>query len=268
MRFYRLVRSRPQSSLLRQTWCVIESHRANRHPDSINAAFHRLKEAHPELGRQLPPAVNKSDWKRLANSIATKEIARWTNDQIAASQRMSEYAGIATELRSRNRNPGLYPLYLTLDGLSKSERRNIAIFRMQNANYVHAHAGFKPSPLFNHPQLPFARRGCISRHCRDRTDGLGNAPIDSTTHVLLCCPAHAGARADLMRAVDSALASCGLTREHDIATTNRLVSLLLGSPHPHVHGRLLGHPTAYRDILRATARFIKSVHAVRWPRHA
>ena len=151
---------------------------------------------------------------------------------------------------------------------SKSERRNIAIFRMQSANYIHAHAGFKPSPLFNHPQLPFARRGCISRHCRDRTDGLGNAPIDSTTHVLVCCPAHAEARADLMRAVDSALASCGLTREHDIATTNRLVSLLLGSPHPHVHGRLLGHPTAYRDILRATARFIKSVHAVRWPRHA
>ena len=72
------------------------------------------------------------------------------------------------------------------------------------------------------------------------------------------------ARAELMQTVDSALASCGLTRDHDIATRNRLIRLLLGSPPPHVQARLLSQPTAYRDILRATARFIKCVHATRW----
>ena len=268
VRFYRLVRSRPRDSLLRRTWCVIESHRADQHPDSINTALRQLKDAHPELDQQLPPAENKLDWKQLANSIAKKEIARWTNDQITNSHRMSEYAGIATELRARNHNPSCYPPYLTMDGLSKSERRNIAIFRMQCANYMHAHAGFKPSPLFQHPHLPFPERGCISLHCRHRTDGLGNAPIDSTGHVLLDCPAHAEARAALMQAIDSALAACGLTRDHDVTTRTRLICLLLGSPPPHTHERLLGHPTAYRDILRATARFIKSVHATRWLQHA
>ena len=177
---------------------------------------------------------------------------------------MSEYAEIAAELRSRNHNPSIYPPYLTIDGLKKSERRNIAIFRMQCAKYVHAHAGFMPSPLFQHRTLPYPERGCISIHCRYATDQNENAPIDSTGHVLLDCPAHAEARAELMQTVDSALASCGLTRDHDIATRNRLIRLLLGSPPPHVQARLLSQPTAYRDILRATARFIKCVHATRW----
>ena len=267
IRFYRLVRSRTRSSLLRQTWCVIESHRDSLHPGSINAAFHRLVDAHPELGQQLPPVGNRLWWKQLANSVAKKEIARWTNDQITASQRVSEYAGIATELIARNHNPSCYPLYLTTHGLSKSERRNIAVLRLQCANYVHAHAGFRPSPLFQHGHLQYSERGCISTHCRFQLDSTGNAPVDSTAHVLLDCPAHAAARAELLQAVDSALMSCGLTRGHDIASRNRLTSLLLGSPHPHLHGRLLGHPTAYRDILRATARFIKSVHAMRWQQH-
>ena len=43
-------------------------------------------------------------------------------------------------------------------GLSKSERRNIAVLRMQCANYVHAHAGFKPSPLFQHGHLQYSER--------------------------------------------------------------------------------------------------------------
>ena len=79
---------------------------------------------------------------------------------------------------------------------------------------------------------------------------------------------HAEARAALMQAIDSALAACGLTRDHDVTTRTRLICLLLGSPPPHTHERLFGHPTAYRDILRATARFIKSVHATRWLQHA
>ena len=206
------------------------------------------------------------EWKRLANLIAQKEIARWTNDQIAASHRVAEYAGIATELRSRNHNPGHYPPYLTIDGLTKSERRNIAIFRIQCANYLHAHAGFKPSPLFQHHHLPFPERGCISVHCRYAIDQNENAAVDSTGHVLLDCPAHSEARAALMQAVDSALATCGFTRDHDVSTRNRLICLLLGSPPTHMQGRLFHQPTAYRDILRATARFIKSVHATRWQR--
>ena len=76
---------------------------------------------------------------------------------------------------------------------------------------------------------------------------------------ILDCPAHAEARADLIQALDSALTSCGLTREHDGASRNWLISLLLGSPHPHLHERPFNHPaTRIGILLRAAARFIKS----------
>ena len=88
----------------------------------------------PEVLRPISEPVNiaardKLEWKHLANTIANKEVSRWTNDQIVTSHRVAEYAGIATELRLRAHNPYHYPQYLTIDGLSKSERRNIAIFR-------------------------------------------------------------------------------------------------------------------------------------------
>ena len=178
---------------------------------------------------------------------------------------MSEYAGIAAELRTRNRNPSYYPPYLTTDGLSKSERRNIAIFRLQCASYLHAHAGYKPSPLFDHPHFPFPERGCVSIHCRHQLNANERAPIDDTGHVLLDCPAHANARSELLQQLEEVLARCGLTRD-DVASRLRLIRLLLGSPPEHMQQRLFHDPTAYRDILRATARFIKQVHATRWQR--
>ena len=144
-------------------------------------------------------------------------------------------------------------------------RRSMGRGRVQCANYVHAHAGFKPSPIFNHPHLPFPARYCMSWHCQ--SGPRARSPVDSTEHVLLDCPAHARARADLMQTLDSLLSRCGLTREHDVATRGRLVRLLLGSPHQHIQARLFSHPDAYRDILRASAKFIRSVHATRWPQH-
>ena len=93
-----------------------------------------------------------------------------------------------------------------------------------------------------------------------------NAPIDSTSHVLLDSPAHAEARVELLASLDAVLARCGLSRENDVASRKRLVCLLLGSPPEHIQHRLFLYPTAYRDILRATARFIKSVYATRWQR--
>ena len=99
-----------------------------------------------------------------------------------------------------------------------------------------------------------------------KLDEKENAPIDSTGHVLLDCPAHAEARVELLASLDAVLARCGLSRENDVASRKRLVCLLLGSPPEHIQHRLFLYPTAYRDILRATARFIKSVYATRWQR--
>ena len=174
------------------------------------------------------------------------------------------YASIATELRDRNRSPGLLPPYLLVDGLGKSERRNTAIFRLHCANYVHSHAGYRPSPLFPHSGLMYEKRGCISTHCRYRLGPSGEAPVDSTAHVILECPAHAEAREVLLQKVDEALMRCGLTRESDVGTPQRLVCLLLGSPPANVRARLMVDPTAHRDILRATAHFIRAVYTTRW----
>ena len=132
------------------------------------------------------------------------------------------------------------------------------------ANYVHSHAGYRPSPLFPHSGLMYEKRGCISKHCRYDLSSSGEAPVDSTAHVILDCPAHAEARKDLLRCVDAALMRCGLTREDDVGTPQRLVCLLLGSPPANVSARLIVDPTAYRDILRATAHFIRAVYTTRW----
>ena len=131
--------------------------------------------------------------------------------------------------------------------------------------YIHSHAGYRPSPLcFPHTGLMYEKRGCISTHCRYNLSPSGEAPIDSTAHVILDCPAHAGARAALMQSVDAALLRCGLTREGDIRIPQRLLGLLLGSPPEYVSARLQLDATAYRDILRATARFIRDVYTTRW----
>ena len=125
---------------------------------------------------------------------------------------------------------------------SRSERRNIAIFRLHCANYVHSHAGYRPSPLFPHHGLMYEKRGCISAHCRYNLNASGEAVIDSTAHVVLECPAHGEARKELMQQVDAALMRCGLTRQDDISTPQRLVCLLLGSPPAHVSAQLQAMP--------------------------
>ena len=35
----------------------------------------------------------------------------------------------------------------------------------------------------------------------------------------------------------------------------------------HIQAKLFSYPDAYRDILRASAKFIRRVHATRWPQH-
>ena len=130
--------------------------------------------------------------------------------------------------------------------------------------HVHSHAGYRPSPLFPHSGLMYEKRGCISTHCRYRLGPSGEAPVDSTAHVILECPAHAEAREVLLQKVDEALMRCGLTRESDVGTPQRLVCLLLGSPPANVRARLMVDPTAHRDILRATAHYIRAVYTTRW----
>ena len=118
-------------------------------------------------------------------------------------------------------------------------------------------------PFFKH--VTVTERGCVSTHCRHQLNANERAPIDDTGHVLLDCPAHANARSELLQQLEEVLARCGLTRD-DVASRLRLIRLLLGSPPEHMQQRLFHDPTAYRDILRATARFIKQVHATRWQR--
>ena len=67
----------------------------------------------------------------------------------------------------------------------------------------------------------------------------------------------------MMRDVDVALQRCGIART-DIHTRQRLICFLLGSPPADLRVRLQIDGTTYRDVLRATARFIHSVYATRW----
>ena len=74
------------------------------------------------------------------NATAHALITAWTREHIAKWGRVAEYSHIATELDQDRPAYRHFPTYLTTAGLKKSERRNIALFRIQAAQYVAAHA--------------------------------------------------------------------------------------------------------------------------------
>ena len=74
-------------------------------------------------------------------------------------------ATIATEISTRVWNPLALPPYLTIDGLKRSERRNIAVFRTQCAAYVATHAAHRDTDLFGDARSYGHRRLCWQAMC-------------------------------------------------------------------------------------------------------
>ena len=65
------------------------------------------------------------------NATAHALITAWTRVHIAKWGRVAEYSYIATELDQDRPAYRHFPAYLTIEGLKKSERRDIALFRIQ-----------------------------------------------------------------------------------------------------------------------------------------
>ena len=136
----------------------------------------------------------------------------------------------------------------------KSERRNIAVFRLQATHYVATHVGYRDTEVYG-TRTHYLHRHCVWPACTGK--------LDDTAHVLLHCPLHTRARARLMSLVADALLPTGATLS-DLGADLDVCRLLLGSPPAHVAGFLATSPTAYRDILRASAAFLRNVYITRW----
>ena len=201
----------------------------------------------------------KLRWKKeIVNATTHAITSAWTREHITKWGRVAEYSYIATELKQDRAAYRQFPVYLTTPGLKKSEKRNIALFRIQATQYVATHAGFRDTELYGERQN-YQRRCCIWTDCAQRR------VVDDTAHVLLHCPLHTAHRKRMLDRVRAALLEVGLTLG-DIGSEINVVRLLLGSPPQIALEPISASATAYRDILRATAEFIRSVHRDRWTR--
>ena len=253
--------SREPDSLLKRTWSAIQSQGTYSDPDCVNRALSRVIRSLPHVidRHSLPPPENKLRWKKeIINPAAHAETTAWTREHIKKWGRVAEYSYIATELSQDQPAYRQFPTYLTTLGLKKSERRNIALFRIQATQYVATHASFRDTQLYG-KQQHYQRRYCIWKDCEAR------CLVDDTAHVLLHCPLHRAEREKMLARVKTALLAVGLTM--DIVPTDTMrVQLLLGSPPEITRSALACSPTAYRDILRASAAFIRAVYGARWAR--
>ena len=171
---------------------------------------------------------------------------------------MAEYSHIATELKDDKPAYRQFPPYLTTLGLSKSERRNIAQFRIQGTAFVATHAQHRTTDLFG-GKVHYQCRHCIWSGCRQH----GARVLDDTAHVMLRCPLHNRARQALLGRVSTALFPHGASLQI-MGSDIEIVRFLLGSPPMLVANMISESTTAYRDVLRASAAFIKAVYADRW----
>ena len=123
------------------------------------------------------------------------------------------------------------------------------MFRIQATQYVATHAGFRDTELYGKRQN-YHRRYCIWSEC--------DHAIDDTAHVLLHCPLHKHARRRLLSAANAALHPLG-TSLHELGSDLQISRFLLGSPPVFMANVLAESTTAYRDVLRATATFLRAV---------
>ena len=80
---------------------------------------------------------------------------------------------------------------------------------------------------------------------------------------MLRCPLHNRARQALLGRVSTALFPHGASLQI-MGSDIEIVRFLLGSPPMLVANMISESTTAYRDVLRASAAFIKAVYADRW----
>ena len=81
----------------------------------------------------------------------------------------------------------------------------------------------------------------------------------------LHCPLHDKARTHLFDCVRAALLPLGVALQ-DLGSDTEKVRFLLGSSPKLMANAMSDSATAYRDILRATAAFIRAVYHIRWVR--
>jgi hypothetical protein len=256
LRFWRIVLSRDEASILRQVWDVVDSH-SHIAAHSLNGEIHRLQDKYQEqLGDTVPHPDEKQAWKKLVNDIAKHELHDWCATQQRTAGRVAAYAAIRGDLNSSDT-----PEYLTHPRVTKHERRNIACMRTQCTSYVAAHAQHRDTKMFGQ------RKAYNERYCQCQSCKHTNV-LDSTAHVMLHCTEHTAARNAMIAEVDTALDAVATRRgRQHMRTLNAFGSdtlklqLLLGSP-PYEcfqNGCL-----EYGQILAASAIFIQAVHHARW----
>ena len=129
------------------------------------------------------------------------------------------------------------------------------------------YSAFKQLNMWPHTR-PIATQSCTGSA---PTTSVGTALIwsacdhrlDDTEHVLLHCPLHQKARRRLLSAVNAALLPLGFHFD-ELGSDWQKCRFLLGSPPALAVSALAGSTTAYRDILRATAEFLRAVYTTRW----
>ena len=167
-------------------------------------------------------------WKKeVVNPLARAEVRAWTRAHISQWGRVCAYSHIAAELEPRNWDPTRLPPYLTIGGLKRSARRNIAVFRIQCAGFVATHAGAWQTDLYGQ-RRKYYHRYCIWEGCCETDTHKRKPALDDAAHVLLKCPLHHVGRAVMLRTAQAALLRAGLTLA-DVGSDTAMVQLLLGS---------------------------------------
>jgi hypothetical protein len=216
LRFWRIVLSRDESSILHQVWDVIESHAYITDGHSLNGEIHRLQEKYSEqIGDTVPDPTDKRAWKELVDEIASHELKEWYASQQRTGGRLR------TQPSPLN---GLAPDYLTHPAITKHERRNIACTRTQCAAYIAAHAQHRDTKAFGNNEM-YLHRYCQCQSC------AGSRLLDDAAHVMLRCRAHVTERK--IAASNPAHRAKTLAA---IGTDTMELRLLLGSPPQHLRG--------------------------------
>ena len=130
------------------------------------------------------------------------------------------------------------------------------MYRIQCTSYAATHAGAYDTELYGLKQR-YLHRHCVWKEC------CGTPVLDDARHIMLYCPLHKIDRAVMLRFVRAALHNAQLTLD-DVGSDTAVVQLLLGSMPVTAAHALSAHPTSHVKILRASARYLKSVYDARW----
>ena len=125
--------------------------------------------------------------QRRFGGLLRVQREKWRSRQKCNLKARPNRAGLTP--REIARSSAIRPLRPNRAGLKRSERRNIAIFRIQCAGFVATHAGAWQTDLYGQ-RRKYYHRYCIWEGCCDTDTHKRKPALDDAAHVLLKCPLH------------------------------------------------------------------------------